>query len=169
MIRALPAMFVAVWLQAPPPVTTEIPRYMEVGPRIGTGGQPTAEGLRRLRELGYTAVVNLRTAREGIDLAAEEKQIRDLGLEYFNIPVASADPHDAEAAEFLSLLGRLKERKVFVHCAAANRVGGFMMIQWILKDGMAPDKAEELADRVGLQSETMRRFARTYVERHKQP
>jgi len=38
--------------------------------------------LRLLAEKGYKAVINLRTANEGVDLAAEEKALTDLGLKY---------------------------------------------------------------------------------------
>ncbi len=162
----------ALWIlaalaQAQPAEPPEIPKYLEVGPKVGTGGQPTPEGIRLLRQKGYSAVINLRTANEGVDLAAEEKLARDAGLSYFNIPVSSSDPQEGQALEFLKLLDQLKDDKVFVHCAAANRVGGFMMIQWVVKEGVPIGEAERRANRVGLQSEKMREFARGVIARHK--
>lgn len=167
-MHTLPAAWIWVALaQAPAAPAAEIPKYMAVNPKLGTGGQPSPQGLERLKEQGYTAVINLRTGNEGVDLAAEEKRVLDLGLQYFNIPVVSADPKEAQAIEFLKLLEELKNEKVFVHCAAANRVGGFLMIQWAVKEGMPPEEAEALANRVGLQSEKMRQFARGIVESRK--
>lgn len=146
---------------------SELPRYQEVSPKVGTGGQPTHRGLELLKEKGYTAIINLRTANEGVDLAAEEKRARELGLEYYGIPVVSSNPKAEQAGEFLRLFERLSKERVFVHCAAASRVGGFMMIRWALDEGMPLDDAEAKAKQVGLQSETLRKFARDYVESHK--
>jgi len=167
MTIATTTMLLAAWMQAA--TATDLPRYLEPTPRVGTGGQPTPAGIRQLKTLGYDAVISLRTAGEGGGLAGEDKLVRDAGLAYFNIPVTSTDPREAQATEFLSLLERLKDRKVFVHCATANRVGGFMMIQWVVGEKMAPEQAEELAGRVGLKSEILREFARTYIQRRPQP
>src|SRR5881397_657928 len=41
------------------PDAGEIPRYLEVTPRVGTGGQPSENGLRTLASRGYQAVINL--------------------------------------------------------------------------------------------------------------
>lgn len=147
--------------------SSELPRYQEVSPKVGTGGQPTPRGLELLKEKGYTAVINLRTANEGVDLAAEEKRARELGLQYYGIPVVSSDPKPEQADEFLRLFQRLSKDRVYVHCAAASRVGGFLMIRWALDEGMPLDEAEAKAKQVGLQSEPLRKFARAYVESHK--
>ncbi len=153
--------------EKPPIDSAKVPKYLEVTPKLGTGGQPTEDGLRELANEGYKAVINLRTPGEGVDLAAEEKLVRELGLEYFNIPVLSADPKEDQALEFLNLMDRLNDQKVFVHCAAANRVGGFVMIHRVLKNGVPPEKAEEEANQIGLRSDVLRKFAKDFVEHHK--
>src|SRR6266536_1538113 len=136
----------------------EIPRYLEVTPSVGTGGQPSENGLRTLASRGYQAVINLCTAQEGADLAGEEKLVKEIGLQYFNIPLPISAPRDDQALEFLNLMERLKGRRVFVHCASANRVGAVMMIQRVLKDGLPPDKAQEEANQIGLRSDILREF-----------
>jgi len=145
----------------------DIPRYLEVSPRIGTGGQPTDAGFRLLAEKGYKAVINLRTANEKVDLEAEKKLIESLGLRYYGIPVVGLDPREEQAQEFLKLMEELKGEKVFVHCAAANRVGGFMLIQRVLQEGMPIEKAEEEAARIGLRSEKLRDFAREFIRKYR--
>lgn len=164
----------SLWAQTQKPVEDKpvprevaIPKYLEVSPSVGTGGQPTDEGLRLLSQKGYKAIINLRTPTEGVDLAAEEKKAREIGLQYFNIPVVTSEPKEEQAWEFLELMEELKDQRVFVHCAAANRVGGFMMIQRALKEGMAPDIAEEEANRIGLRSETLRQFSRNFIDKNK--
>jgi protein tyrosine phosphatase (PTP) superfamily phosphohydrolase (DUF442 family) len=147
----------------------DLPRYLELTPRVGTGAQPTNVGFRKLAEKGYKAIVNLRTADEGYDLAAEEKLIQQIGLRYFNVPVAGAEPKADQARIFLKVMEELKDEKVFVHCTAANRVGGLMMIQRVLQEGISIEKAEEEAKQIGLRTDILRKFARDYIENNKKP
>jgi protein tyrosine phosphatase (PTP) superfamily phosphohydrolase (DUF442 family) len=157
---------VALWAQeAAKDQPVDLPKYLELTPRIGTGGQPTSAGFRLLAEKGYKAVINLRTANEKFDLAVEEKAIADLGLKYYNIPVVGKEPREEQATAFLKLMEDLRDERVFVHCAAANRVGGFMIIQRVLKDGIPLEKAEEEARQIGLRSENLLKFARDFISR----
>ncbi len=152
--------------QAPAP---DLPKYLEVTPLLGTGGQPTDAGLKSLREKGYRAVVNLRTAQEKVDLAAEEKLARALGLSYYSVPLVGTAPEESSALEFLRVMDGLKGEKVFVHCATANRVGSVVMIQRVLRDGLTLEKAEEEAARIGLRTDILRTFAREFILRHPKP
>jgi protein tyrosine phosphatase (PTP) superfamily phosphohydrolase (DUF442 family) len=148
----------------------DLPKYLEVTPFLGTGGQPTGAGLKTVAEKGYKAVVNLRTQGEkGVDLAAEEKQVKALGLEYYAVPLVGTAPEDRSAAEFLHVMDELKENKVFVHCASANRVGAVVMIKRVLKDGLTVDKAEEEANRIGLHTDILRNFAKEYIRKQGKP
>ncbi|HYK89254.1 MAG TPA: protein tyrosine phosphatase family protein [Acidobacteriota bacterium] len=146
----------------------DLPRYFELTPRIGTGGQPTNSGFRLLAEKGYQAVVNLRTADEGVDLAAEERLVKELGLKYYSVPVFGKEPRDEQAVAFLKAMKDVKDERVFVHCAAANRVGGLMIIWRVLKDGIRQEKAEDEAREVGLRSDSLLKFARDFISRQPQ-
>lgn len=161
---------VAIWGQKAEksdPAAAEIPRFLEPTPRIGTGGQPSNEGFHALARKGYKAVINLRTPDEGVDLEAEKALIEKLGLRYFNIPVVTSDPKEEQADQFLKIMDELRGEKVFIHCAGANRVGGFLMIDRALREGQPADKAEKEAEEVGLRSDVLRKFARDFIERHK--
>jgi protein tyrosine phosphatase (PTP) superfamily phosphohydrolase (DUF442 family) len=147
----------------------DLPKYSDVNPQLGVGAQPTDDGFRRLVEMGYRAVVNLRTDQENFDLAAEEKLVSGLGLKYFNIPVISKDPREEQALRFLKVMDELKGQKVFVHCAGAVRASAFVMIDLVLREGMNAAEAEELATKTGLSSDILRRFARQVIESQKKP
>ena len=55
-------------------------------------GAPTDAAFAKLAANGYRAVLNLRTASEGIDLKHEQEAIEKAGLRYVNIPVVSSAP-----------------------------------------------------------------------------
>lgn len=146
---------------------TPIPRYLEVSPKVGTGAQPTEAGMKLLAEKGYTSIINFRTPVEMAPLAYEETMAGELGLKYFSLPVQGQAPKEAQAMAFLKLMNALKNEKVFVHCAAANRAGAFMMIYLALQKKMKVDKAETEATKIGMSSETLRRFALEVIARQK--
>jgi protein tyrosine phosphatase (PTP) superfamily phosphohydrolase (DUF442 family) len=142
----------------------DLPHYLEVTPLIGTGGQMTDAGIQQLVEKGYRAVINLRTAEEGVDLEAEQKFVEKEGMAYYAIPLSGKSPEAGQAAQFLDLMEHLREKRVFVHCATANRVGSLMMIKRVLQDGLTLDQASAEAARVGLRSDTLRQFALDMIE-----
>ncbi len=89
-------------------------------------------------------------------------------LRYYNIPVIGKEPRAEQAEAFLTLMEETKDQRVFVHCAAASRVGAFMLIQRVLKDGIRQEKAEEEARQIGLRSDTLLNFARDFISAKQQ-
>jgi protein tyrosine phosphatase (PTP) superfamily phosphohydrolase (DUF442 family) len=144
----------------------DLPDYREVASNVGTGGQPTEAGMRLLARKGYRAVVNLRYADEKGSLPSEEVLARELGMKYFNIPVGKT-PEERQAREFLELMGGMEYEKVFVHCATANRVGSFMLIERVIHHDWTIERAAEEAARIGLRSETLRNFAMEFVKKYR--
>lgn len=136
----------------------DLPYYTEVTPLLGTGGQPTLDGLRQIADKGYKAIVNLRGPKEPFDLAGEQKLAAELGLRYYGVPV-TGDFTPEQARQFLEVMQGLKDEKVFVHCTTANRVGAMVMMLRVLRDGLSPDDALAEARRIGLRSEKLLRFA----------
>lgn len=107
--------------------------------RVLIGGQPNAAALERLKELGVTAVVNLRTPREmdnrelvPFDEAAEVARI---GMEYVSIPIGGPEfPYVPETvARFAEVLDR-HSGSVFLHCASGGRVS-YLWAAYLIRFG----------------------------------
>jgi uncharacterized protein (TIGR01244 family) len=146
----------------------DIPNYLELTPRIGAGGQPSEAGLAALAATGYSTVINLRSSGELADPAAEERLVKQLQMSYFNIPI-EGKPRDEQVVEFLNLMRRLKDEKVFVHCASGGRVGSLMMIHRVANDGLSLEQAEQEAARIGLRSENLLTHSRDVIKRVVRP
>lgn len=94
--------------------------------RVYIAGQPSEGALARFKELGVTAVVNLRTPREmesrdqvPFDEAAA---VADLGLEYVAIPLGGDDhPYTPEAVERFAAVLERHRGPVLLHCTVAWR------------------------------------------------
>jgi len=112
------------------PVTvTDIPgverRVFRDG-RVFLAGQPNRDALARFRDLGVTAVVNVRTPEEmaNLDLVAFDlpAAVAELGMEYVVIPLNGRDyPYTPAAVERLAEVLRRHPDPVLLFCAGATR------------------------------------------------
>jgi len=148
-----------------PPEYAGIKNFLRVNQQICTGGQPTMDDLAKMKAEGVKAIINLRQPAE-YNAEEEAAKAKELGLRYFNIPVTMDDLKDAQAEEFLKITADPQNRPLFIHCASANRVGGFWMIRRVLVDGWKMEDAEAEARKIGLRNPAMVAFAHNYIERH---
>ena len=114
--------------------TTEIRNFLRVNKDFCTGGQPKLEHLEKLKADGVKSIINLRQPSEH-RAADEEAKAKELGLKYFNIPVAYGNPNEEQVTQFLKITDDPENRPIFIHCTAAIRVGAFWMIRRVLRDG----------------------------------
>ncbi len=143
--------------------------FLRINDCFCTGGQPSTQDLAKLKESGVHSILNLRRPEENPTEQQEEKKLaEDLGLKYFSIPVNTADLRDEQADRFLEITKDEANRPLFIHCASANRVGGFWLISRVLNDGWDFEKAEQEARKVGLKSPQLVEFARSYIQKKKQ-
>jgi outer membrane protein assembly factor BamB/protein tyrosine phosphatase (PTP) superfamily phosphohydrolase (DUF442 family) len=145
----------------------EIRNFLRVNNDFCTGGQPKLEHLEKLKADGVKSILNLRQPSEH-RAADEEAKAKELGLRYFNIPVAYGNPNEEQVAEFLKVTDDPENRPIFIHCTAAIRVGAFWMIRRVLRDGWKIEDAQTEAEKVGLrESPHWLEFARKYIETHR--
>ncbi|HSE32365.1 MAG TPA: protein tyrosine phosphatase family protein [Pyrinomonadaceae bacterium] len=146
--------------------TPPVRNFLRVNDQFCTGGQPKLEHLEMLKKDGVKAIINLRQPSEH-RADEEEAKAKELGLRYFNIPVAVGNPKEEQADEFLRITDDPENRPAFIHCTAAIRVGAFWMIRRALRDGFTVEDAEKDAVKVGLRDNPhLNEFARRYIEKH---
>ena len=156
----------SILLIVPQEDTSSIRNFLRINDQFCTGGQPRLEHLEKLKAEGVKAIINLRQPSEH-RAAEEEAKAKGLGLRYFNIPVAYANPKEEQVTEFLKITDDPENRPAFIHCTAAIRVGAFWMIRRVLRDGWKFEDAHEEAKKVGLRDAPhLIDFARQYIEKH---
>jgi tyrosine-protein phosphatase SIW14 len=128
----------------------ELPNFHAVNARLYRGGQPRADGLRRLAALGIKTVINLRDDDERA--RAEEKEAKAAGLRYFNVPLGRLGrPKDTEVEHVLALIDAPENGVVFVHCAKGqDRTGTVVAVYRITHDGWTSEQAKREANRYGM-------------------
>ena len=148
-------------------LSADVPRVLCLDENFTTGAQPTREAYAKAAATGFHAVLSLRTASEGIDLARERAQVESKKLRYFNIPVNGSSPRAEQADEFLRIARDKTNHPMLVNCSTANRVGAFMMILRVVEQGWSEEKALEEAIKIGLRGEELKKFAKDYIASHK--
>jgi protein tyrosine phosphatase (PTP) superfamily phosphohydrolase (DUF442 family) len=137
-------------------------------PNVVTGGQPTAEQLKSLKDAGGGIVLDLRDPMEPRPWD-ERSVVRQLDMEYVNVPVRAGALADLTLEHILAVLRGAGERTVFVHCGSGNRVGGALIPYLILDQGMEEQDAVDQAMRVGLRSAEMLEWGLDYARRNRRP
>jgi protein tyrosine phosphatase (PTP) superfamily phosphohydrolase (DUF442 family) len=137
----------------------------QILPNVVTGGQPTADQLKALKAAGGDMVLDLRDPMEPrpVDEAA---LVRELGMEYVNIPVRAGSLDDTTLEHILAVLRRAGNRIVFFHCGSGSRVGGALIPYFILDQGMEEEDAVGQAMRVGLRSAEYMEWGLDYARRN---
>ena len=137
----------------------------QILPNVVTGGQPTADHLKALKEAGGEIVLDLRDPMEPrpVDEAA---LVRELGMEYINIPVRAGSLDDTTLEQILGVLRGAGERTVFFHCGSGSRVGGALIPYFILDQGLEEQDAVDQAMRVGLRSAEYMEWGLEYARRN---
>lgn len=138
----------------------------QVLPHLITGGQPSAAQLRALKEAGGDLVLDVRDPMESrpVDEAA---LVRELGMEYVNIPVRAGSLDDSTLESILGVLRGAGRKSVFFHCGSGNRVGGALLPFFILDQKMTEEDAIDQAMRVGLRSPEMMEWGLDYARRNR--
>jgi protein tyrosine phosphatase (PTP) superfamily phosphohydrolase (DUF442 family) len=137
----------------------------QILPNVITGGQPTAEQLKALKEAGGGIVLDLRDPMEPRPVD-EASLVRELGMEYVNVPVRAGSLDDATLERILAVLRGAGDRTVFFHCGSGSRVGGALVPYFILDEGMEEQDAVDQAMRVGLRSAEMLEWGLDYARRN---
>jgi protein tyrosine phosphatase (PTP) superfamily phosphohydrolase (DUF442 family) len=140
----------------------------QILPNVITGGQPNAAQLRALRDAGGKIVLDIRDPMEP-RLVDEPALVRELGMEYVNIPVRAGSLDDATMQRILAVLRAAGERSVFLHCGSGNRVGGALIPYLILDHSMAEQDVLDQAMRVGLRSAELMEWGLDYARRNQAP
>jgi protein tyrosine phosphatase (PTP) superfamily phosphohydrolase (DUF442 family) len=106
------------------------------------GAQPKDVGLRELKKLGVTTIVDLRGEdREKFEW--ERGKAEALGMRFVQIPVSGwAPPSDEHVAQFLALFHGSPKQKIFVHCRFGDdRTGVFVATYRMAVDKWSPEQA----------------------------
>ena len=127
-------------------VTTGLTRLSrsKITDHLYLGSQYNLAGLKKLRQLGVTAIVNMRTNNDYDDAAHE-------GIKYLHLPTPDNTPPPLEVlikgADFIDT--EIKNNGiVYVHCRQGLGRGPTMALAYLIKTGMTYKQAYDFIRRV---------------------
>jgi protein tyrosine phosphatase (PTP) superfamily phosphohydrolase (DUF442 family) len=124
----------AKWAQ---PVKLDgVPNFHKVSAALYRSAQPTAAGMRNLKQLGIKTVVNLRSFHSDSD------ELAGTGLKGEHIYVKAWHPEEEEVVRFLKIATDPQRAPVLVHCQhGADRTGTMCALYRVAVQGWTKDEA----------------------------
>ena len=126
--------------------------------------QPLISTYSQLKSLGVKFVVNLRGNGEG-DFAPHKEACEELGITYIQHSFMGAAGIDANSVTEINKVVRdNKESKFMVHCASANRTGGWYAIYLNKECGLSVDESIEKAMSTNNMNGAMAEMVRDFLD-----
>lgn len=124
----------AEWAQ---PVSLDgVPNLHQVSDTLYRSAQPTAEGMKNLKQMGIKTIVNLR------ELHSDRDEIGETGLGYEHIGMYTWHPEKEDAVRFLRVVTDPDRTPVLVHCQhGADRTGAMCALYRIAVQGWTKQAA----------------------------
>ncbi len=118
-----------------------IANFAKVNDHYYRGSQPTAEQFAQLKQFGIKTVIDLREDYK----KDEESSVRDLGMNFFRIPMKTRVAATEEQTDyFLGLVNDPANWPVYVHCKGGrHRTGAMTGVYRITHDGWTANQVWE--------------------------
>lgn len=125
----------------------DLPNFSQINANLYRGGQPSEEGVKKLKQMGVKTIIYLRDADERARI--EESWAQAAGIKFYNVPLSNwFGPKDAQVEKVLGLINAPENQPVFVHCKrGADRTGTVVAVYRITRDGWTAKQANEEAEK----------------------
>lgn len=127
----------------------DIPNFYRVDARLYRGGQPKAEGFKKLQTLGIKTVISLRKANEKTH--NEIETLKTMGINFYNLPMSVyTRPSDDQIIFFLETVLNKNNQPVFLHCESGrDRTGAIVAVYRVVACGLTIKQAYKEAKNLG--------------------
>ena len=110
----------------------EIKNYREYSPAFASAGQPSRDQFAELKEAGFERIVYIAFANSKGAVSDEDQVVKDLGMDYAQVPVAWEAPTRADFDAFAAVMQSAPEKKTLLHCQANYRATAFAFLYRVI-------------------------------------
>jgi protein tyrosine phosphatase (PTP) superfamily phosphohydrolase (DUF442 family) len=119
----------------------DIYHYQYLTETLSSSGMPTTEQLKEIADAGVQVVINLAPHDVPKAVPHEVDLVKDLGMEYLNIPITWRAPESDAFQQFMDAMDAHGGKKIHVHCEANYRASAFIMMYRVLRLGWKKEDA----------------------------
>jgi protein tyrosine phosphatase (PTP) superfamily phosphohydrolase (DUF442 family) len=141
----------------------EIFNYKKLDDRIATSGQPDLEHVPLIIDAGFEVVIYLALEQSTPEFAQERELLASAGLVLEHIPVVWEKPLPENFAQFVAVMQKHENKRLFIHCVANMRVSVFMALYRIRVLGWSEKKAMAAVADIWEPDEVWQAFIRTIL------
>ena len=110
----------------------DISNFREYSPAFASSGQPTEKQLKLLKSEGFERIIYIAFSNSGKAIADEDVIVKELGMEYIQIPVVWDNPSAADFYAFADVMQRYPYKKSLLHCQINYRASAFSFLYRVL-------------------------------------
>ncbi len=114
----------------------EIKNFLEYSPGFSSAGQPSREQFEALKNEGFERVVYIAFANSKGAIPDEDQLVKELGMDYAQVPVVWDAPTKADFAAFAAVMQSAPDKKTLLHCQANYRATAFAFLYRVLYLGV---------------------------------
>ena len=163
LLAAVPAKAQVVTKEDVPGITN----FKRVETTVACSGAITTDAVPKIKQYGFKSIINLReTSEAGANVEAEEATAKDVGIQYFHIPMNAQTPTPEVADKFLEVITTPGVQPAFIHCASGNRAAALWLIKRLVVDHWKADEALDEAADLGLTNPKLLQWSLHYAEAH---
>ena len=149
---------VSLAIEDPDPALTEIINFRQYSERFASAGQPTREQFQTIAEQGFERIVYIAFTNNPNALPDADIVIKDLGMEYMQVPVDFTNPLPDEFYAFADSMERNRGKKTLLHCQVNARATAFSFLYRVIYDNTSVEVAKADMNTVWQPNEVWRDF-----------
>ncbi len=145
-------------VEEPAPELAEIINFRQYSERFASAGQPTREQFQAIADQGFERVVYIAFTNNPNALADADQVVKELGMEYMQVPVDFSNPLPDEFYAFADSMERNRGKKTLLHCQVNARATAFSFLYRVIYDDVSVAEAKADMNTVWQPNETWRDF-----------
>lgn len=134
----------------------EIRNYKEYSPTFSSAGQPSKEQFELVKAAGFERVAYIAFSNSRGALAEEDAIVKELGMDYVQVPVIWDAPTMADFYTFAGAMQREPAKKTLLHCQANYRASAFAFLYRVLYENVPVEQAKADMNSIWQPNETWR-------------
>jgi protein tyrosine phosphatase (PTP) superfamily phosphohydrolase (DUF442 family) len=134
----------------------DIRNYKEYSATFSSAGQPSKEQLETLKEEGFERVAYIAFSNSRGAIAEEDAIVKELGMDYVQVPVIWDAPTMADFYAFAGAMQREPDKKTLLHCQANYRASAFAFLYRVIYQDVPVAEAKVDMNSIWQPNETWR-------------